>query len=588
MKTFKNLNGAFGAAALLLGAMAFTACSSDDIASNLNPTYDGESVKTQFAINIPYAGQKGTRMGANETQESNHFLGMYDIRLIPMEAEGADNVALSSILALDPIADKTSTGTPSWGTDDTGFRRVYNDVAIPTGTTNFLFYGRGGTTTPTTPDNKFKNGILKTTIPALGATGKTTNDISFELEKINTETGTNGECTSLLQILNDVASVTGWSAATTTPLQDLYTNFKSLKAGSANTILLTLQKLYNTLELSTIPEGSEAIKTAILGKIGENFDVAGAAGNRTLTFKTTLTYPRNVNLPDGSARIEFKDGTFIKSGANPMIGTNPNVIKMENICYPPSIYYFVNTPLGAYDKENVIWPTTLNDWNAGFGGTDWKETVDASTRTIALKKPIQYGVAKLAVTVTCNAATLEDNDAGEMINVPDAGFPIRGLLVGGQPTTSGWNLKPKTEAEDNVVYDNAIVTGMVAKNGTVSTANYTLVMDNYAAEKKKVYIVLELENNTGTEFKGADGIVPAGGVFYLLATLDPDGQTVTGVDDPYVFMQDYTTKANLTITSLKNAYNVIPDLRSSKLELGLAVDLEWKLGMNFNVEIGGN
>jgi hypothetical protein len=55
-----------------------------------------------------------------------------------------------------------------------------------------------------------------------------------------------------------------------------------------------------------------------------------------------------------------------------------------------------------------------------------------------------------------------------------------------------------------------------------------------------------------------------------------------------VFLQDYTTTANLTITSLKNAYMTIPDLRSTKLQLGLAVDLSWKSGLTFNVELGGN
>ena len=33
--------------------------------------------------------------------------------------------------------------------------------------------------------------------------------------------------------------------------------------------------------------------------------------------------------------------------------------------------------------------------------------------------------------------------------------------------------------------------------------------------------------------------------------------------------------------SLKSAYNVIPDLRSPKLEFGLSVNLEWKEGLTF-------
>ena len=52
-----------------------------------------------------------------------------------------------------------------------------------------------------------------------------------------------------------------------------------------------------------------------------------------------------------------------------------------------------------------------------------------------------------------------------------------------------------------------------------------------------------------------------------------------------VFIQDYTTTANFTINSLKNAYVTIPDLRASKLQLGLSVDLTWQSGLTFNVPI---
>ena len=52
-----------------------------------------------------------------------------------------------------------------------------------------------------------------------------------------------------------------------------------------------------------------------------------------------------------------------------------------------------------------------------------------------------------------------------------------------------------------------------------------------------------------------------------------------------VFIQDYTTTANFTINSLKNAYVTIPDLRASKLQLGLSVDLTWQNGLTFEVPI---
>ena len=59
-------------------------------------------------------------------------------------------------------------------------------------------------------------------------------------------------------------------------------------------------------------------------------------------------------------------------------------------------------------------------------------------------------------------------------------------------------------------------------------------------------------------------------------------------------MQDYVTTANFTIvkndgTSHANglgaAYNVIPDLRTPALSIGLSVDLTWQSGLTFNVDL---
>lgn len=133
MKKFYNRNFAYGAAALLIGAVSFTACSSEDELSNTNPTYDGESVKTQFAINIPAAAK--TRMTGEYTQQDGNFLGMKDIKLIPfasMPALGTES-NLGSVITLGNISDNLSA---------TSNAKVYNDVAIPVGTGAVILYGQ--------------------------------------------------------------------------------------------------------------------------------------------------------------------------------------------------------------------------------------------------------------------------------------------------------------------------------------------------------------------------------------------------------------------------------------------------------------
>ena len=62
-----------------------------------------------------------------------------------------------------------------------------------------------------------------------------------------------------------------------------------------------------------------------------------------------------------------------------------------------------------------------------------------------------------------------------------------------------------------------------------------------------------------------------------------------------IFEQDYVTKANFTITKgtlgtandtgLGAAYNVLPDLTVSQLEVAFSVDLTWIPGIRFDVDL---
>jgi len=134
-------------------------------------------------------------------------------------------------------------------------------------------------------------------------------------------------------------------------------------------------------------------------------------------------------------------------------------------------------------------------------------------------------------------------------------------------------------------------TGIAAKTSD-SAPNYTLVLDNKNststnAEQSKVYVTVELENNMG-DFYGKEGLIPKGSRFYLVGELDPKATTATKPSSETidrVFVKDHTTVANFTIKDLKKAYNHIPDMRTSKINVGLAVDLTWQNGIEFNVDL---
>lgn len=599
----KKLNSFFlmGTVALAgLGVMS--SCSSDDL-GNDPTTNPGETkaVKTQFALNIPRANG-GTRMSDQNTQANKNFLGMENIRMYSFKGE--------------PIASSTSTATFTLaniasGISETASSKIYSDVSVPVGTTHFLFYAHAPQ--GTTDAKKFELGVLDFTAPTADATA--TNGISANLVTVKKED--TASPAALLKILNGVAGVANWADAdATSELGKLYTKYTSAKAGSANSILLTLQSLYNNLGgiVTGANTADQTVAKAIRTKIADSFTATtGTNGYVTLAYKETgvSKYPNNINLPDGAVELSFNATSkkFAYAATSGLTGLT--TLDASKICFPASIYYFQSSDLAATAMELDAnqWPTTTTNWTAATApwlkdannlADGWTSSVQATTRSIAMRQNINYGVANLVTTVKCGVASLPDNtgltvtDPSEFagtVAVPADGFTVSGLFIGGQPTKVGFNFQPATDdAFDYTIYDNAIPTGMVAKNGVASTANYTIVLPNdkgrdAATEQNNVNVAIELTNNTDKPFRGIDGIIPVGGKFYLVGQLAPKNHEVTGVTNPAVFMSDYKTTLNLTIKSLKNAYNTIPDLRSTKLQLGLSVDLEWQAGIQFDVNI---
>ena len=193
------------------------------------------------------------------------------------------------------------------------------------------------------------------------------------------------------------------------------------------------------------------------------------------------------------------------------------------------------------------------------------------------------------MTVQANATRLadfktpaENPSDDDMVVLPETGFPVTAVLVGGQKAVD-FQFMP-TGDKEYTIYDNTLngVNALTSPSGT----NYTLVLET--AQNAKVNVAIELTNNTGKDFFGIEGKrIPAGCKFYLVGELDPkngvapDGGTKLG----QVFKQDYFTVVNFTIKDLKKAYNVIPDLKAPKLELGLSVDLTWQQGDTYAVEL---
>lgn len=604
MKKFRFFS--FASTMLLASAAGMVSCSSDSIEPTGGSGVGGQVVKTQFAINIPYGGnsstnqaKKVTRMTDEMTQQSGNFRGISDIVLLTFSD---DPETAGTINADKPI----SIGTDGNAYSKDAYRRLYRDIEIPVGTSHMIFYGRA---TKENRDSEFKTGKITDK-------GDKTNltNISHELNAISSAANfaTDEDAKAIIKALNDIANakVTDgkdytWATIGTEPnlptwltehekefLKTRYKEFITLKAGSITSVVAFI----NNLKAALVGETGGTTDLAEKKLTKEIYDKCEAA----LTAIGSINFPGKFNLPDGVATLSWTTGGFAYNTPEKVtIGTG-NSINYQKICYPAELSYFVNTTTMVSDKDmsNLSEFPTYTDWTTKTQ-TGWdaktsfaEKAVENSTRTVGLKDPVQYSVAVLKSTVRCDAATLKDNakeagsfDENQQIPVPTDGFKVTGILIGGQPASVDWKYEPKATGESfaNTIYDN-VMNGapMYAKNeASASNANYTLVFDNKTAPNKVVFVTIELENNSGMDFYGQDGIILKDAKFYLVGKLDPTGKT----ESDHVFVQDYVTTANFKITTLKEAYNCIPDLRTSGINVGLAVDLDWKSGITFDVDI---
>lgn len=663
--------------ALLAGAAAFTACSSDDNLAEetapVNPSYNGETVKTEFAINIPRANVN-KRMTADNTQNTatsgnNNFLGMEAIRLIPLTTTTAGTLAttgaqnITSIIQLANIDALNGEGSSSI-TNNEG-QKIYSDVEIPTGTNTFLFYGQAKYATTYSGDDSdadkwFSQGALETSLDGNAITQ--VNDITFNLKKIlDDDSKLSTPQAALLDQLNDV--VTAFSNITTSTsnadqetLFQLLTNLKTLKAGSANAIKATMEMLYNAVaDIASGTEGTgdtdpvkiaKAIQAAIAAntpdsdsniKVAPLFTAAaGTTGEYTLSWRTGVAddikdFPTSLYLPEGAMQVEWDDdaspsATFVylndqsNSGNGVVVGTGNNTVPLNSLTYPASLAYYVCSTVKANDDAAAQFPTAGSWESASNQWNNWGDAVEATSRLVALEKNVDYAVASMKTTVKFGKANVEDNryavsgnqQPNNIITIGNQTFKLTGILVGGQPSMTGYDLLPFNTTShgdgiaataDMTVYDNlemandASTTPIYVTTTDMSAPIYTLLLDNKGmgtsnAEAETVNFALELVNNSGVAFYGQGGIVEKGMKFYLVGTLNTNsGNGNATAPAPSnsnvnrIFLQDYQTTTNVTINSLANAYVTIPDLRATNLKLGLSVDLKWEQGYTFNVGI---
>ena len=567
-------------ATLGMGVLTLAACSTDVESVTRMPEAEG-AAEAQLALALGKSVSVSSRMSDAVVQEGQPFRGIENIHILPFSVDNITASTAPSGEYLEPYLllcpDNTPVGNtlPSMTGKNTA---LYNKMYVPSGTRRLLFYG-------VATSNAISNGnAYLHEVGCLRESGFASFDgldkVEFSLQSIYTDdTGQpHVKGKALAGLLTDVvnttvtinADVVAWKNYTqVSEIQELWTQITKNIAGSSNSVRALLQDLY--VNLNTNFSGDEMAK-AIMEKIETYAEVKD--GGQTLNLLSDYqNYPDVIGLPDGVACMEWEDssegsgsGEFVSYFDPKTDGTNfpYDIPSLAAYAYPPSLYYFVNTDIKVSNEEMQTYYTDDNSWDDILSLYDDGTSVTSSAKSLAMVQPVQYAVGRLDVGVKCNAAQLSAYDAS-LVDVPAAGFPLTGVFFSKQKNLD-WQFLPKNNASEYVVFDNQFTNISVT---TTAPAVYTHTLAVETDAGQEVTVAIELENNTGRAFLGFNGqMVYAGSRFYLVGTLQPG----TGEK---VIEQDHLTKANLVITSLRNAYNVIPDLRAPHLEMGITQVRDW-------------
>ena len=548
---------------LSLSAM-FTACSSGrDAEDSTNVVYNEEGkagVMPEFVISLPRNVVGGTRMEGDIVQKletSEQFRGIDNIRLIPFSGvPGSASTKLADIISLSSINALEKPGSVNY--------KVYADQFVPIGTKYFLFYGKAVDNYVDEPltsmNDKFKYGVLKYN----GLTESefsTASSVNFSLEQINAsleQQQDNAVGRAIIQLMSRLANVTvsgdapenAWSTTTHTVLAALYKNFIGTTVYSSNCLALMLDKIYFGLDHVESTDPARPLANKIRSMIQEAC-VSGyepIANTPVKLISDYSGYPANIGLPDGAARCRWnatglQANMFVDMTANYTLGFK---VKPTDYCYPAALWYHVSTPVRTSTKiesgnysDQTSWDNVIN--------TVYDETnneVLTGTRSVALVDPVQYAVGRLDTRIQMESGgTIYDGD-GQAVDFGD-GYTLKGLLLGGQNSVN--YAFESTGNENFCIYDRVMAaSNLTFKPGApTTTPNHTLALETKT--NQKIFAALELVNN-GQAFKGADGIIPAGGIFYMTVSLDP---TTAGNYDPNklnkIIMKDHKTKLTVNI-----------------------------------------
>ena len=537
---------------LIFMLLGMTACS-----ENSGETVDTTVTPLQCDVFFNVKTPTGMRMANEVVQtESSYFRGLQRILVMPFETEG-------DVTATDqPMLSPASGSDTNDRVSDT-YLYYMTRCLLLRGVNHVLAYGQAAKATGKTSDAE--NGVLETNL----IERMMPSDMTFSLKSIRNTTEAHDDAKALADYLTAIAKTEGWSDTSDSQMKALYLDFihadtgsSGLMAGSAANVKAYANALKTQLETIRDASGTtDAVKTlceSIITKIG------------TSPIESN-NYPGSLGLPDGAAVLRWmydEESGAYQFKVRTETTTLDNINGINRYTYPAELWYYVNSPIltSAEDVEKSKYETApsweyllQNNYQAG-------NAVTSATKSVAVEDPLQYGVARLQMTLITNTGTLKDAKDHSVTVYAASNIPLTGVIIGGQHTV-GFDFQPvqqeNSDLDARFIYDPVV--------GTSSTMN-TLVLQSY--DNEKVPVILELRNETGSQFTGIDGIVYPGCKFYLIAQLDPADKG-EGAYAGRVFTQDYTTSVTMKVVSLAQAYSCMPDLLEPRLEIGVEIQTDW-------------
>jgi len=599
-------------AGVLTGMVGAFACTAPGDVIFVEET-EGGVMDISLALSVGRVEMPGTRMTDVIVQNTGEtsFRGIEQIYAIPFLVDSkiqAEDIRFGANLELPQRGLPANMfGNDAQGGAFSGLVRnnnahLYSSVYIQRGTRSVLVYGKAidDKISVQTDSVAFKagNGVLRGRGLEEGVTAGT---IHFDLDPITDGNDLGTELDAILGYLNGIAqaavtyegAVYRWSdLANSTSQEDFASAFRWFTserrpfAGSSVALGQILTRLYRSVySLQQSTSGAlKSLATEILGRINNAQFVTLTGSGSNATVSLTSDFPARYGVPAGSITLQWNGTAFWR----PTRGAGTQAVTLTSFCYPPSLWYYANSRLAVSTEEEVADEYNYNHmtWADITSLYSSSSLVVGGVESVAVREPLQYGVALLSIYV--NRVTKDKllDSKGNQVSVANISFPMTGIIVSEQRNLS-FDFTPRGN-EVFYVYDQEVNDGTVPKNyiSSVTSTNQGVivrkdvqVLTTQTLPQEDLHLALEFQNNSGNTFYGHDGdVILPGSRFYIFAKLKYSAATnSTDENIDCILLQDHVTRVTFDVESLEEAYSTIPELRDPQLQVGVKANLEWVL-----------